>query len=65
MWPRARARTGGEGSRWPPVEDLGPSSSDAEYERTRSFYGARGFVALEEMIDFWDDEPMLLLVKAL
>ncbi len=48
------------------VKTLGPSRPDAEYERTRRFYAARGFVALEEMFDVWpEDNPMLILIKAL
>jgi len=47
------------------VKTLGPSEVDEEYERTRRFYEARGFVPLEEMLGFWEDEPMLLLIKAL
>jgi GNAT superfamily N-acetyltransferase len=48
------------------VKTLGPSSPDDEYERTRRFYEARGFVALEEMFGVWaEDNPMLILVKAL
>ncbi len=62
---RAEHALGSEGVRYLQVKTLGPSLSDDKYERTRWFYEARGFVALEEMIDFWDDEPMLLLVKAL
>ena len=54
-----------DGVRYLQVKTLGPSYPDADYERTRRFYEARGFVALEEMVAFWDDEPMLLLVKAL
>ena len=62
---RAEHALSSEGVRYLQVKTLGPSLSDDKYERTRWFYEARGFVALEEMIDFWDDEPMLLLVKAL
>ena len=48
------------------VKTLGPSRPDDEYERTRRFYEARGFVALEEMFGVWaEDNPMLILVKAL
>ena len=48
------------------VKTLGPSYADDEYERTRRFYEARGFVALEEMFGVWpEDNPMLIMVKAL
>jgi GNAT superfamily N-acetyltransferase len=47
------------------VKTLGPSRPDAGYERTRGFYEARGFVALEELHDLWDANPCLLLVKSL
>jgi GNAT superfamily N-acetyltransferase len=48
------------------VKTLGPSYADDEYERTRLFYEARGFVALEEMFGIWpEDNPMLIMVKAL
>ena len=53
------------GVRYLQVKTLGPSHPDEEYGRTRAFYEARGFVPLEEFIDFWDDEPMLQMVKAL
>ena len=41
------------------MKTLGPSQPDEEYAATRAFYEARGFVPIEEFIDFWDDEPML------
>ena len=47
------------------VKTLGPSEGDPFYERTRGFYERRGFVQLEEIKDFWDDEPALILVKQL
>ncbi len=48
------------------VKTLGPSHPDAEYERTRRFYEARGFVALEETSGVWaEDNPMLILVMSL
>jgi GNAT superfamily N-acetyltransferase len=55
-----------DGVRYLQVKTLGPSRPDDEYERTRRFYEARGFVALEEMFGVWpEDNPMLILVKAL
>jgi GNAT superfamily N-acetyltransferase len=47
------------------VKTLGPSDDDAGYARTRAFYEARGFVPLEELHGLWEDNPCLLLVKAL
>ncbi len=48
------------------VKTRGPSGESAEYERTRAFYEAVGFIALEERFDIWDAEnPCLILVKPL
>jgi GNAT superfamily N-acetyltransferase len=48
------------------VKTLGPSRPDEHYERTRRFYEARGFVALEELHGLWDeDNPTLVMVKKL
>jgi GNAT superfamily N-acetyltransferase len=47
------------------VKTLGPSRPDDGYERTRRFYEARGFVALEEIHDLWEGNPCLLMVKRL
>ena len=41
------------------------SRPDKGYERTRRFYEARGFVALEEIHGLWDGNPCLLMVKRL
>ena len=55
-----------DGVRYLQVKTLGPSYADDEYERTRRFYEARGFVALEEMFGIWpEDNPKLIMVKAL
>ena len=55
-----------DGVRYLQVKTLGPSYPDDEYERTRRFYEARGFDALEEMLGIWpEDNPMLIMVKAL
>ena len=57
-WCRAR------GIRYLHVKTLGPSNSSPGYDATRAFYEAQGFVALEEMHGFWDEEnPALILVK--
>jgi GNAT superfamily N-acetyltransferase len=47
------------------VKTLGPSHPDEGYERTRRFYEARGFVALEEIHGLWEANPCLLMVKSL
>jgi coenzyme F420-0:L-glutamate ligase/coenzyme F420-1:gamma-L-glutamate ligase len=52
------------GIRYLQVKTLGPSRPDPEYDRTRAFYEALGFVALEELHGLWDEgNPALLLVK--
>ncbi len=47
------------------VKTLGPSRPSEGYERTRRFYEARGFVALEEIHGLWEGNPCLLMVKRL
>jgi ribosomal protein S18 acetylase RimI-like enzyme len=48
------------------VKTRGPSAESAEYARTRAFYEALGFLALEERTDIWGAEnPCLILVKPL
>jgi GNAT superfamily N-acetyltransferase len=47
------------------VKTLGPSHPDEGYERTRRFYGARGFAPLEEIHGLWEGNPCLVLVKRL
>ena len=47
------------------VKTLGPSDPDERYARTRRFYESRGFVALEELHDLWEQNPCLLMVKRL
>ena len=57
-WCRAR------GIRYLQVKTLGPSRPDTGYDATRAFYEAVGFVALEELHDFWSHgNPALILVK--
>jgi coenzyme F420-0:L-glutamate ligase / coenzyme F420-1:gamma-L-glutamate ligase len=52
------------GIRYLHVKTLGPSAPSRGYDATRAFYEAQGFVALEEMRGFWDEEnPALILVK--
>ncbi len=46
------------------VKTLGPSHSDTYYAKTRSFYEAMGFRALEEFKQIWDEHnPCLVMVK--
>lgn len=48
------------------VKTFGPSGQSVEYERTRAFYEAVGFLALEERTDIWGREnPCLISVKPL
>jgi coenzyme F420-0:L-glutamate ligase/coenzyme F420-1:gamma-L-glutamate ligase len=52
------------GIRYLQVKTLGPSRESRGYGATRAFYEAMGFVALEEIQGFWDEEnPALILVK--
>jgi GNAT superfamily N-acetyltransferase len=55
-----------EGVKLLQVKTFGPSGSSAEYERTRRFYEAVGFVPLEERTDIWGPgNPCLILVRPL
>jgi GNAT superfamily N-acetyltransferase len=48
------------------VKTFGPSGDSPEYERTRAFYEAVGFLPLEELRELWDeDNPCLILVMPL
>ena len=48
------------------VKTLGPTSDDINYAKTRDFYEAVGFRALEELPQIWDaHNPCLILVKRL
>jgi ribosomal protein S18 acetylase RimI-like enzyme len=48
------------------VKTFGPSGSSVEYERTRAFYDAIGFIPLEERTDIWGpDNPCLISVLPL
>jgi N-acetylglutamate synthase-like GNAT family acetyltransferase len=48
------------------VKTFGPSGDSAEYERTRAFYRASGFIPLEENTAIWGPaNPCLILVKPL
>jgi GNAT superfamily N-acetyltransferase len=53
-----------DGVRLLEVKTFGPSGDSAEYERTRAFYRACGFLPLEERTDIWGPEnPCLISVK--
>jgi ribosomal protein S18 acetylase RimI-like enzyme len=48
------------------VKTLGPSERDECYRKTRAFYEAMGFLALEETTAFWGSkQPCLIMVKPL
>jgi GNAT superfamily N-acetyltransferase len=55
-----------EGVKLLQVKTYGPSGGSVEYERTRAFYEAVGFLPLEERTDIWGPgNPCLILVKPL
>lgn len=63
---RAAADLKADGAMFLQVKTLSDSRADDNYERTRRFYRALGFVPLEELPDLWDPgNPALMLVKAL
>jgi GNAT superfamily N-acetyltransferase len=47
------------------VKTLGPSYPSVEYEKSRLFYEAMGFRALEEIEGLWPGNPCLIMVKSL
>ena len=60
------ARLRDDGTRLLQVKTRAPSAPSDEYERTRKFYEAIGFLPLEERIDVWGPEnPCLIMVKPL
>jgi GNAT superfamily N-acetyltransferase len=63
---RAEAELRAEGVQLLQVKTFGPSGASTEYERTRAFYRACGYLPLEERTDIWDaDNPCLISVKPL
>jgi len=61
-----RRQTGADGVELLQVKTFGPSGRSVEYERTRAFYEAMGFVPLEERTDIWGpDNPCLIMVLPL
>jgi GNAT superfamily N-acetyltransferase len=52
------------GVRFLQVKTLAESSADTNYEKTRRFYLAMGFVPLQELPTLWDEnDPCLILIK--
>ena len=55
-----------EGVEFLQVKTLAPSKPDEGYHKTRAFYQANGFRALEEFPDLWDPgNPALQMIKAI
>jgi ribosomal protein S18 acetylase RimI-like enzyme len=62
----AAADMAAEGTRLLQVKTLGPAHPSLRYARTRSFYEALGFIAMEETTAVWGEaNPCLIMVKAL
>ena len=54
------------GAVWFHVKTRGPSTPDADYEKTRNFYLSRGFAELFESLDLWGpQDAALIMVKKL
>ncbi len=63
---RVEADLAADGIRLLQVKTFGPSGESVEYERTRAFYRACGYLPLEERTDIWGVEnPCLISVKSL
>ena len=45
------------------VKTQGPSQPDQHYAQTLKFYEAMGFIAMEEIIGLWPENPCLIMVK--
>ena len=61
---QANAVAADRGALYLTVKTRGPSKPYEPYERTRAFYQAMGFVALEEFAELWDAEnPALFMVR--
>jgi hypothetical protein len=57
---------GADGVKLLQVKTFGPSGESVEYDRTRAFYEAIGFIPLEELRAVWGPEnPCLILVMPL
>ncbi len=63
---RACAIAAARGARYVTAKTLGPSADYEPYARTRTFWRAMGFVALEEFTEIWGpDNPALFMVRPL
>ena len=63
---RVEADQRAAGTRLLQVKTFGPSGESEEYERTRAFYRACGYLPLEERSDIWaPGNPCLFMVKPL
>ena len=63
---RVEADLRADGVRLLQVKTFGPSGDSKEYERTRAFYRALGYLPLEERTDIWaPGNPCLFMVKPL
>lgn len=61
----AEAAARAEGRRFVQVKTQGPSAGYEPYQRTRRFYEALGYAAIEELDVGWGPEnPTLIMVKA-
>lgn len=47
------------------VKTLGPSKINSEYAITQEFYLKLGFIPVQELPDFWEDNPCLIMIKYL
>jgi GNAT superfamily N-acetyltransferase len=62
----AEAVLAAEGVEFLQVKTLAPSKPDEGYDKTRAFYQANGFRALEEFQALWDPgNPALQMIKAI
>jgi len=63
---RAEQQVAAQGIRFLTVKTLSSSHPDENYEATRRFYRAVGFVDLEELPDLWGAEnPCLTMIKVI
>jgi len=54
-----------DGVRLLEVKTQGPSRPDENYATTLAFYLAMGYEPLDEILDYWPENPCLILVKVL
>ena len=59
---RAERHAAEEGFRFLTVKTLSPSKPDKNYEATRQFYQATGFIPLEELPDLWGAQNSCLMM---